>query len=137
LDSGIGADPAVPRAETVANMPDATGVLNLVDTLKAAAASATLAPGHPLLAGLRVYNIEINLNQFLLEQRTMEYIVKNTGTSWSLSPTQLEASVDAGKLLLKQHPCFQRLLLDLNATPVSSNAAIVRNSCPFEDDVTQ
>jgi hypothetical protein len=48
----------------------------------------------------------------------------------------LQEAIEAGRLLLRQHPCFQRLLLDLNARPAPAEPAIVRKSCPFEDDKT-
>src|SRR6516164_4934409 len=106
----------------------------LVETLREAGASTARAPGQPLFAGLRVYSIPVDFDQFLPEQRQLQTAVKNIGTSWSLSPDQLQQAVDAGRLLLRQHPCFQRLLLDLNATTAPVAPQAVRNSCPFEDD---
>jgi NTE family protein len=107
----------------------------LVDN-KAAGASTVRAPGQPLFAGLRVYNISVNFDQFLPEQRQLQIAVKNIGTSWSPSPTQLQEAIEAGRILLRQHPCFQRPLLDLDARPGPPELAIVRKSCPFEDDKT-
>src|SRR6516162_3781204 len=49
-------------------------------------------------------------------QRQLQTAVKNIGTSRSLSPIQLQQAVEAGRVLLRQHPCFQRLLLNLNAS---------------------
>jgi hypothetical protein len=103
---------------------------------KAAAASTVRAPGQPLFAGLRVYNISVDFDQFLPEQRQLQIAVKNIGTSWSRSPTQLQEAIEAGRILLRQHPCFQRLWLDLNARPALAEPDIVRNSCTFEDDKT-
>ena len=109
-------------------------MLDLVDSLNAAAASTVRAPGQPLFAGLQVYNISVDFDQCLPEQRQLQTAVKNIGTSWSLSPTQLQEAIEAGRILLRQHPCFQRLLLDLNARPALAEPATVRKSCPFEDD---
>jgi hypothetical protein len=109
---------------------------DLVDKLKAAGASPARAPGKPLFAGLRVYNISVDFDQFSSEQRQLQTEVKNIGTSWSLSPIQLQQAVEAGRILLRQHPCFQRLLLDINARPAPDEQATVRKSCPFEDDKT-
>jgi len=92
--------------------------------------------GQPLFAGLRVYNISVDFDQFLPEQRQLQIAVKNIGTSWSRSPTQLQEAIEAGRILLRQHPCFQRLWLDLNARSALAEPDIVRNSCPFEDDKT-
>ena len=83
-----------------------------------------------------MYNIPVDFDQFLPEQRQLQTAVKNIGTSWSLSPDQLQQAVEAGRLLLRQHPCFQRLLLDLNATTAPVAPQVVRNSCPFADDKT-
>ena len=144
-DNGVGGNPAVPGllkvVNTVIGAPiDSTtarsnaSLQNLVDTLKAAGASTVRAPGQPLFAGLRVYNISVDFDQFLPEQHQLQIAVKNIGTSWSLSPTQLQEAIEAGRILLRQHPCFQRLLLDLNVQPAPAEPAIVRNSCPFKDD---
>jgi len=146
-DNGVGENPAVPGllkvVNTVIGAPiDATtartnaSLQDLVDTLKDAGASTARAPGKPLFAGLRVYNISVDFDQFLPEQRQLQTAVKNIGTSWSLSPMQLQQAVEAGRILLRQHPCFQRLLLDLNARPASAEPEVVRKSCPFEDDKT-
>jgi NTE family protein len=144
-DNGVGENPAVPGllkvVNTVIGAPiDSTtarsnaSLQDLVDTLKAAGASTVRAPGQPLFAGLRVYNISVDFDQFLPEQHQLQIAVKNIGTSWSLSPTQLQEAIEAGRILLRQHPCFQRLLLDLNVQPAPAEPAIVRNSCPFKDD---
>jgi NTE family protein len=146
-DNGVGGNPAVPGllkvVNTVIGAPiDSTtartnaSLQDLVDTLQEAGASSTRAPGQPLFAGLRVYNIPVDFDQFLPEQRQLQIAVKNIGTSWSLSPTQLQQAVEAGRILLRQHPCFRRLLLDLNARPSPADPAIIRKSCPFEDDKT-
>jgi len=108
----------------------------LVDTLKAAGASSIRAPGQPLFAGLRVYNVSVDFDQFSPEQRQLQTAVKNIGTSWSLSPIQLQQAIEAGRILLRQHPCFQRLLLDLRVRPAPAEPEVVRKSCPFEDDRT-
>jgi NTE family protein len=144
-DNGVGGNPAVPGLLKVVNMVigapiDSTtarsnaSLQDLVDTLKAAGASTVQAPGPPLFAGLRVYNFSVDFDQFLPEQHQLQIAVKNIGTSWSLSPTQLQEAIEAGRVLLQQHPCFQRLLLDLNVRPAPGEPAIERNSCPFKDD---
>jgi NTE family protein len=146
-NNGVGGNPAVPGllkvVNTVIGAPiDSTtarsnaSLQDLVDMLKEADASSARAPGQPLFAGLRVYNIPVDFDQFPPEQHQLQTAVKNIGTSWNLSPVQLQESIDAGRILLRQHPCFQRLLLDLKALPAPAEPAIVRKSCPFEDDKT-
>jgi hypothetical protein len=107
---------------------------DLVATLKSAGESAATAPGHPRFADMRVYGIAIDFDQFASDQHTLQTDVKNIGTSWNLSPVQLQQSVDAGKILLRQHPCYQRLLLDLKVLPASANEAMARRYCPFAGD---
>jgi hypothetical protein len=147
MDNGVGKNPAVPELLKVVNTVIGTPIdsttarsnaslQDLVDMLKEAGVSSARAPGQPLFAGLRVYNIPVDFDQVLPEQRQLQTAVKNIGTSWNLSPIQLQASIDAGRILLLQHPCFQRLLLDLKALPAPAEPAIVRKSCPFEDDKT-
>jgi NTE family protein len=146
-DNGVGTNPAVPGllkvVNTVIGAPiDSTtahanaSLQDLVDTLKAAGASSIRAPGQPLFAGLRVYNVSVDFDQFSPEQRQLQTAVKNIGTSWSLSPIQLQQAIEAGRILLRQHPCFQRLLLDLRVRPAPAEPEVVRKSCPFEDDRT-
>jgi NTE family protein len=146
-DNGVGENPAVPGllkvVNTVIGAPiDSTtartnaSLQHLVDTLKDAGASTARAPGKPLFAGLRVYNVSVDFDQFSSDQRQLQTAVKNIGTSWSLSPVQLQQAVDAGRILLRQHPCFQRLLLDVNARPAPAEPEVVRKRCPFEDDKT-
>ena len=83
---------------------------------------------------MRVYGIAIDFDQFPPEQHTLQTDVKNIGTSWTLSPTQLQESIDAGRILLRQHPCYRRLLLDLKAQPAAGDEAATRRGCPFAGD---
>jgi NTE family protein len=144
-DGHIGENPAVPGLLSVVNSVigtpvDATtayanaSLQDLVATLKSAGAQAGQAPGHALFAGLRVYGIPIDFDQFPPDQATMQHDVKNIGTTWTLTPAQTQETVDAGKLLLLQHPCFQRLLVDLDPKTTSADPAFARRSCRFEDD---
>jgi len=146
-DNGVGGNPAVPGllkvVSTVIGAPiDSTtartnaSLQDLVETLKAAGASPVRATDQSLFAGLRVYNISVDFDQFSPEQRQLQTDVKNIGTSWSLSSLQLQEAIEAGRVLLRQHPCFQRLLLDLKARPAFGDPILVRKSCPFEDDST-
>jgi NTE family protein len=146
-DNGVGGNPAVPGllkvVNTVIGAPiDSTtartnaSLQDLVDKLKAAGGSPARAPGQPLFAGLRVYNVSVDFDQFSSDQRQLQTAVKNIGTSWSLSPIQLQQAVEAGRVLLRQHPCFQRLLLDLNTWLAPAEPEVVRKNCPFEDDKT-
>jgi hypothetical protein len=145
MDSGVGQNEAVPGllkvVNTVIGTPiDATTAYanatmqELVSTLKSAGATGSLAPGKPLFAGMRVYGIAIDFDQFLPDQAALQTTVKNVGTSWTLSSGELRDVLSAGRLLLSQHPCYQRLLLDGGASDLTVSQAQVRRNCPFEDD---
>jgi NTE family protein len=147
-DSGVGRNAAVPGllevVNTVIGTPiDATtafanaSMQELVSTLKSAGATGRLAPGNPLFAGLRVYGIAIDFDQFLPDQAALQAEVKNVGTSWTVSPGELRDVLSSGRLLLNQHPCYQRLLLDIGALAPMVNPALARRNCPFEDDPRQ
>jgi NTE family protein len=142
-DSGIGAQAAVPGLLSVVNtvigapIDSTTAYANaslqdLVATLKSAGGQQ--GSGNPLFNGLRVYGIAIDFDQFRPDQAALRQEVKNIGTSWNISPKQLGETVDAGKLLLQQHPCFQRLLVDLDPKTQSADPAFARRYCPFAGD---
>jgi NTE family protein len=125
-DNGVGRQVSVPsiieevNAVTGAPIDATTAYANaslqlLVDTLNKAGQDAKSAPGHPLFAGLSVYPISIDFDQFRANQNALRDRVKAIGTSWSLSTTELNDTMEAGHMLLNQHPCFQRLLYDLQS----------------------
>ena len=146
-DNGVGADAAVPGllkvVETVVGTPiDATtayanaSLEELVHELQEAGGAAPDAPGSPLFAGLRVYPVPIDFDQFLPEQAPLQSRVKAIGTTWTLSAQDLRDASDAGRTLLRQHPCYQRLLLDLGAPVLSGLATSARALCPFPEKPT-
>jgi NTE family protein len=144
-DNDVGRNAAVPGllkvVNTVIGTPiDATtayanaSLQDLVETLKNAAATAPVAPGKPRFGGMRVYGIAIDFDQFLPGQSAMQTAVKSIGTSWTLTTTERDEVLSAGRLLLHQHPCYQRLLLDVGAPDPTADPAETRRDCPFEDD---
>jgi hypothetical protein len=40
---------------------------------------------------------------------------KDVPTSWTLTPAQLQTTEEAGRSLLRRHPCYRALLADLRA----------------------
>ncbi|HVJ55396.1 MAG TPA: patatin-like phospholipase family protein [Aliidongia sp.] len=144
-DNHIGSDEAVPGLlkvlSTVIGTPiDATtayantSMNDLTDALQSAGSTNAGQPGHPLFAGLRVYKVAIDFDQFSPDQSALETDVKNISTSWNLSPQALEESVRAGRMLLQQHPCFERLMVDLGVAGAAGTYPAARQSCPFEGD---
>ena len=144
IDSGVGADQAVPGllkvVSTVIGTPiDATtayanaSLQELVRELQDAGGVTQDALSSPLFHGLRVYSIPIDFDQFLPEQSLLQARVKAIGTTWTLSPQDVQAASDAGRLLLRQHPCYQRLLLDLGTPMPTELATAAQTYCPFPE----
>jgi NTE family protein len=98
----------------------------LLTEIKTAAASA---PANAAFTGMRVYDIEVDFDQLLPSQKELQTIVKSTPTLWSIKPEQLQAVNDAGKLLLDQHPCFQKLLIDLGISADFVDRPFAETTC--------
>lgn len=144
-DAGVGDNPAVPGLlkviNTVVGAPiDSTTALanatleDLVASLKSAGEAAPNTPGKPKFGGMRVYGIPIDFDQFLDNQRDLQSQVKAIGTSWNLSPEQLQNSLEAGRILLRQHPCYQHLLLDMNVPLDPATRTRATTYCPFNGE---
>jgi NTE family protein len=99
----------------------------LLSEIEAAAAGA---PANAGFKGMRVYDIEIDFDQLLPAQRELQGIVKSTPTLWSITPEQLRAVNEAGRSLLDQHPCFQKLLVDLRIAADFIDRPFAEAVCP-------
>ena len=139
-DNHLSEDPATPGLLSVINavtgipIDQTTAYANaslqlLVDTLNQAGADAKRAAGNPRFGGLKVYGIPIDFDQFTKNETALRDRVKSIGTSWTLSSKDLSDTMKAGKMLLDQHPCFQRLLLDLGIHAGFVNASYAHNYC--------
>lgn len=138
----VGQDPATPGVVSMigsvistpldANTAGvAAQVRELADQLNRAGANA---PRDALFGGLRVYNIEIDFDQFRADQKDLRARVKAIPTTWTLNQTQRDDAIRAGTLLLQQHPCFQRLLLDLGIAAPFVEPDVAMTGCPFAVD---
>jgi NTE family protein len=101
---------------------NATEMRTLLSELRDAAGNA---PPDALFGGTRIYDIEVDFDQFLPEQTGLRDQVKNIPTAWTLKPADIQALDQAAQLLLHQHPCFQVLLFD--AHDPGGNAS---DACP-------
>ena len=131
LDTEAGTPGIISVLKTVTGVPidAATASLNanmqlVLDTLTQAAQDARSAPGAPKFAGLRVYGIQIDFDQFRPDQNSLRDKVKAIGTTWTLSAEQRQLVAESGQLLLRQHPCFQRLASDLNIAAAQTDPFI-------------
>ncbi|HVM81092.1 MAG TPA: patatin-like phospholipase family protein [Stellaceae bacterium] len=99
----------------------------LLGEIKTAAADA---PRTASFKGMRVYDIQIDFDQLLPSQKELQTAVKSTPTLWSIKPEQLQAVNQAGTLLLDQHPCFQKLLIDLGIPAGFIDRPFAEAACP-------
>jgi NTE family protein len=77
-------------------------------------------PGDPQFKGLKVYGVEIDFDQLRADdpnESTLQEKAKSIPTLWTISKSDREVIEKVGTLLLQQHPCFQRLLLDMQIKP--------------------
>jgi NTE family protein len=145
-DNGVSTNAAVPglfsviSAVTGVPIDSTTAYSNaslqlLIDTLSQAGADAKKMAdenkkvGDPKFVGLKVYGISIDFDQFRADQNGLRDRVKTIGTSWNLSPQQLNDTLFAGKTLLEQHPCFQRLLTDMGVSAAFVDPGFAQNFC--------
>lgn len=130
LDQYAGTPGIISMIESVTSVPldAATASLNsemqnLIESLRVAGAdakkAATQSSPEASFADLKVYGITIDFDQFRPGQEDLRDQVKKIGTTWTLTDKDLKAVDDAATLLLRQHPCFQRLLMDINAPGVT------------------
>jgi hypothetical protein len=98
----------------------------LLGELAQAAAGAT---GQAKFAGMRIYGITVDYDQIPADTPAhiaLRDAAKDVPTSWTLTPPQLQVTEDAGRFLLRRHPCYRALLGDLHA----SQLAVAGESAP-------
>lgn len=98
----------------------------LIGQLRAAAATA---PASAEFRNLSIYNIAVDFDQLLPSQQALETAVENIPTSWTISSADLANIRTAATLIMKQNPCFQKLLADLHQIAPAS-AAGSNELCP-------
>ncbi len=111
----IGAVTSVPIDANTANSEIALSAL-----LSELAQAAAGASGRAQFAGLEVYGITVDYDQIPADTPAhvaLRDMAKNVPTSWTLTSTQLQVTEQAGRILLRRHPCYAALLSDLHAVP--------------------
>jgi NTE family protein len=110
--SMIGSVTSVPIDSTTASNNAQMTVL--VRTLRQAIRGA---PEDAQFRDLRIYDVLIDFDQLRPsdpQQRELRDKAKRVPTSWTLSAEDRATVSAVGRLLLHQHPCYQRLLMDLS-----------------------
>lgn len=99
--------------------------------------TGTRTPSAPLFADLKTYGIEIDFDQLRADdpaQRALRDQAKEIPTLWTISKPNLDVIEAAGIRLLRQHPCFQRLLSDLSIHAAFVNLEFGRTGCRQASD---
>ena len=92
-----------------------TALSALLGELAQAAAGGT---GQAKFAGMRIYGITVDYDQIPADtpaHRRISRYGQDVPTSWTLTPPQLQVTEEAGRFLLRRHPCYRALLGDLHA----------------------
>lgn len=118
--------------------PGIVGMIGSVTSVPIDSASASVnAQMETLLADLnrasiKVYNIVVDFDQLRASdpaQRALRDQVKEIPTLWTISRPDLDAIERAGTTLLRQHPCFQLLLVDLAISEDFVDPESARKTC--------
>jgi NTE family protein len=104
------------------------------------AGAAAGAQNSAQFAGMKVYGVTVDFDQIPADtpaHRTLRDAAKNVPTSWTLTPPQLQTTEDAGRFLLRRHPCFRALVADLNAAlpPYSEEGDLPPGACVTRIDM--
>jgi NTE family protein len=125
--SMIGSVTSVPIDATTASVNAQMSVL--VRSLKQAVRDR---PPDAQFGELKIYDVLIDFDQLRPsdpQQRELRDKAKQVPTSWSLSKTDRETINNVGTRLLRQHPCYQKLLLDLNVAADFIEPAFAEEGC--------
>ena len=90
------------------------------------------APRDALFGGLKVYPINIDFDQLRANdplQRELRDKAKAISTQWTITQDQRQVIEEVGTLLLHQHPCFQKLVLDLRIRNDFADPAVAETGC--------
>lgn len=127
----IGSVTSIPINSTSSSV--AAQVEVLLSALNASGGGNGGAPGSPLFAGMKVYNMVIDFDQLRASdpaQRALRDEAKQIPTLWTITRPNLDVIEKVGTTLLYQHPCFQRLLEDLAIAAPFIDRAFAMMGCP-------
>jgi NTE family protein len=123
---------SVPIDSTTASVSSQMGVL--LAQLNAAGGGGA---GNPQFTGLKVYAVQIDFDQLRASdpvQRELRDKVNAIPTLWTITKENREVLEQAGTILLHQHPCFQRLLMDMDIKAGFIDPVFAKMGCPQAAD---
>ncbi len=118
---------SIPLSSTTASVNSQMDVL--LAELKAAAGGGA---GNPQFPGIKIYGVQVDFDQLRnSDPRQRELHVKANAipTAWTITKENREVIEEAGTILLHQHPCFQRLLLDMDIKAEFVDPAFAKAGC--------
>jgi hypothetical protein len=95
-------------------------------------AAAAAARGNPQFTGMKVYGVQVDFDQLRVndpKQRELRMKANEIPTAWTITKDNLNVIEQVGTMLLRQHPCFQRLLLDMSISADFIDPAFSRTGC--------
>ncbi|HWM78720.1 MAG TPA: patatin-like phospholipase family protein [Methylomirabilota bacterium] len=93
--------------------------------------------GDPRFTGLKIYAVQVDFDQLRASdphQRELREKANAIPTLWTITKDNREVLEQAGTILLHQHPCFQRLLLDMDIKADFIDAALAKTGCRQASD---
>ena len=98
-------------------------------------AAASVHENDAKFEGMKVYGIQIDFDQLPSSteaERTLRDKAKAIPTSWTMSEENRNIIKEVGPELLRNHPCFQHLLMDMKIKAPFVNKDFAHNECPIE-----
>jgi NTE family protein len=123
---------SIPLSSTTSSVNSQMDVL--LAELKAAGGGG---PGNPLFTGLKVYGVQVDFDQLRSSdprQRELHVKANAIPTAWSITKDNRDVLEEAGTILLHQHPCFQRLLVDMEIKAEFIDPAFAKAGCRQTSD---
>jgi NTE family protein len=112
----------VGQIQAVASVPIDANTANSETALSALlselAQAAAGAGNQAKFGGMQIYGITVDYDQIPADTPAhvaLRNMAKDVPTSWTLTPPQLQVTEEAGRFLLRRHPCYRALLADLRA----------------------
>jgi len=112
----------VPQIQAVTSVPIDANTANSQTALSALltefAQAAAGAGNQAKFGGMLVYGVTVDYDQIPADtpaHRALRDTAKDVPTSWTLTGPQLQVTEEAGRFLLRRHPCYRALLADLRA----------------------
>ena len=136
----------VSMVQTVTSVPIDANTANseiALSGLLGELAKATAAVGNSAkFGGMKIYGITVDYDQIPVDtpaHRQLRDQAKDVPTSWSLTGPQLQVTEEAGRFLLRRHPCYRALLADLHAAqpPAEAGTDAPTGPCATEIDIAK